>query len=312
MDEFEREYYLQLFKIKIYELNGQSFEDFFCNIMKANDDSFQKVKAYGNRGDYSCDGLNLNTDDYYLCYSPEDINKKSTQTNAKEKITNDLNGIVSKWPGIKNIHYVVNDSFRGLSAPILQIIKDLKSTLSVSIDVFSMNRLMDIFINLSKEKIQGIVGYCPNFEPKEAAVETLDFRIISEIVKYIDENTADMIFDDNLIAPDFDEKIEFNKLSETIARKLKESHVYVTRVEQFFDEFTNYNKDTLRNKLIFIYKKACETILNDHDGYADERFYYLFDKICYKKESKTVVENCIVILVTFFESCDIFEEPVHA
>ena len=87
-------FYSNMFDAAIYSKDGQSFEDFFCDIMKSSDDNFQKIKASGRIGDRNCDGLNKKLGVFYLCYAPEDIKKVITTKNALAKIQNDVNGIL--------------------------------------------------------------------------------------------------------------------------------------------------------------------------------------------------------------------------
>ena len=46
-----------LFKIKVLQFKGQTFEDFFVSVMSKANSEFQAVKAYGNIGDRKNDGF---------------------------------------------------------------------------------------------------------------------------------------------------------------------------------------------------------------------------------------------------------------
>lgn len=301
-------YYFLMFNEAIYTKSKQTFEDFFCAIMKAEDDNFQKVKASGKKGDNSCDGFNNTTGIYYLCYSPEDIKKKLTQKNAIIKISKDLNGIISKWTNIKSIKYVINDKFSGLSPDIHKLILDLKKSLSVDIELFSMESLRNVCLSLKEEDKQRILGYCPDLENSKISI---DFDTISKIVQFLEKNPLLADDDDNLVVPDFTEKIEFNKLSEKIAVQLNNAKLYISKVDEFFDNSPSYDKEKLRNYIRQIYLKAQKEISDTESNYSDRIFIYILKNIAYDPSSKTVVDNAIVIIATFFESCDVFEEPIH-
>lgn len=288
--------------------SAQAFEDFFCNIMKAQDDNFQKVKASGRKGDYNCDGFNNATGDYYLCYSPEDIKKKMTQSNAITKISRDINGIVSKWSNIKRIKYVINDKFLGLSPEIHKLILDLKNSISIEIEIFSMENLRKVCLSLSEEDKQRILGYCPDMENSKIII---DFDTISKIVEYLEKNPLGDIDEDNLVVPDFTDKIIFNNLSEKVAVQLNNAKLYISKVDEFFDSFPAYNKENLRNYVRQIYRKAQKEIDKTEKNYSDSIFACLLKDIAYDKSSKTVIDNAIVIIAVFFESCDVFEEPIY-
>lgn len=300
-------YYSLAFRDAIYTKSKQAFEDFFCEIMKAENDNFQKVKASGQRGDDSCDGFNSTTGVYYLCYAPEDIKKKVTQKNAITKISNDINGIISKWDNIKSIKYVINDKFSGLSPDIYKLIFDLNSTINVDIELLSMEKLRDICLSLKEIDKQRILGYCPDFDNSRI---TIDFDTISKIVQYLEKNPLLDSDSDNLVVPDFTEKIEFNKLSQGIAAQLNSAKLYISKVDEFFDSFPSYDKERLRNYIRQIYNKAKNEVSNLDSNYSDRIFINILKNIAYDHSSKTVIDNAIVIIATFFESCDVFEEPI--
>lgn len=301
-------YYSLMFNEAIYSKSKQAFEDFFCDIMKASDDNFQKIKASGRKGDYSCDGFNNATGVYYLCYSPEDIKKKITQQNAIIKISKDLNGIISKWTNIKNIKYVINDKFFGVSPEIHKLIFDLKNLLNVNIELFSMETLRNVCLSLNETEKQRILGYCPDLENSKISI---DFDTISKIVQYLEKNPLLGEDDDNLVVPDFTKKIEFNNLSDKIATQLNNAKLYISKVDEFFDKTPSYDKERLRNYIRQIYLKAQKEISNAENDYSDRIFIYILKNIAYDLSSKTVIDNAIVIIATFFESCDVFEEPVY-
>lgn len=300
-------YYSLMFNEAIYAKSGQTFEDFFCSIMKASDDNFQKVKASGKKGDSSCDGYNSSTGVFYLCYSPEDLKKKSTQNNALNKISKDLSSIVQKWRNIKSIKYVINDKFSGVSPEIHKLIIDLKAMLNIDIELFSMENLRNICLSLDETDKHRILGYCPDLETSKISI---DFDTISKIVKYLDKNPLLDNYEDNLVVPDFTDKIIFNNISSKIAAQLNSAKLYISKVDEFFDNSPQYDKERLRDYIRHIYLNGQTLINKTEENYADNLFVYILKNIAYDFTSKTVVDNAIVIIATFFESCDVFEEPV--
>ena len=303
-------FYSAKFTVSIYMKYGQAFEDFFCEIMKSSDDSFNKVKASGRIGDRSCDGFNASTGDYYLCYSPENIKKTLTANNAVSKIQNDISGIIKKWAGIVTINYVINDKFMGLSPQIHELLSNLKSlNPSISIELFSMEKLRKICLSLNDLDKQRILGYCPDLTNSKAVA---DFDTISKIIEYIEKNTTIGDYGDNLTVPDFSQKISFNNLTNKVADLLNNARYHINKIEDFYNNMPAFNKDDLRNHLRGIYSEAVSTIDNAESNYSDEVFFYILNKITYKPDSKAVTDNALIILASFFESCDIFEEPVES
>ena len=73
MDENEMFYALKEFKLKRLQLKGNSFEDFFVNIMKYHCNEFESVKPWGALGDRKNDGFIKSKGIYYQVYAPEDL-----------------------------------------------------------------------------------------------------------------------------------------------------------------------------------------------------------------------------------------------
>ena len=54
------------FKLRIHESNGNAFEDLFCDVMRASNKNFKKVKPQGRIGDRKNDGFIQSEGKYYL------------------------------------------------------------------------------------------------------------------------------------------------------------------------------------------------------------------------------------------------------
>lgn len=300
-------FYMHMFTSAIYTKTGQAFEDFFCEILKASDDDFQKVKASGKTGDRNCDGFNSKTGDYYLCYSPEDIKKELTIKNAIRKIQKDINGIVKKWSGITTINYVINDKFDGVSPQIHDLIKDLKDLHSnVKIELYSMEKLRKLCLSLEESDKQRILGYCPDLTGSKTVV---DFSVISNIIEYLEKNIQLQTYEDHLFVPDFSQKISFNKLSPKIADWLNNAKYHIFRIDEFYNNTPSYDKEDLRNYLRSLYIEGINAVGSLDDNAPDKIFFYIMQKMAYNPNSKSVIDNILIIIAFFFESCDIFEKP---
>ena len=306
-------YYSLKFDSCVYRYNKQSFEDFFCEIMKADNDDFRRVKPQGKLGDYGCDGYIPTTKTFYMCYSPEMMNHDSINQNGKDKITHDLERIVEQWPDIKHLRYVFNDKYCGIGPELNQLIDNLiEKYKKYDLSLFSIELLKELFLKLPTHKKEEIVGYCPDLSKRDPLAETFSYDAISKIIEYLDKNTAAYYKEDQLIVPDLSEKIAFNKLSDRVAEILNRQKIYIPCVEEFFCKNQEYDKDKLKNHLSRMYNVACATIPESNNNFAELRFFYLFDSICFNKSSRAIVDNTFVIIALFFESCDIFEAPNNA
>lgn len=292
---------------EIITSDAQSFEDFFCKIMKENDDNFNKVKASGRKGDKNCDGFNQITGDYYCIYAPEDFSKKYTIKNGLAKIEKDIKGISAKWKNIKVINYVINDKFKGLPPDVHQLINDLRDNQqNPKIELFSMEKFKKITLSLNENQKQSILGYVPDLTN---SVSTLQFSTVEEIIKYLEKNVKVINLDGKLTVPDFSDKIQFNHLSNGIRDSLNCARYQIHMIDEFFENSSAYSKEDLRNICNGLYLESCQIISDDVENSSDKRFVYILEKMSYDIHSKSVMDNVLIIMANFFESCDIFEEP---
>lgn len=294
-------------KNEIITSDAQAFEDLFCNVMKANNDNFKKVKASGKKGDKKCDGFNDKTGEYYCVYAPEDFSKKYTVKNGLSKIEKDIKGIIANWKNIKRINYVINDKFKGLPPDIHQLLLNLsQNQQEPEIVLFSMEKFKDITLALTESQKQSILGFVPDLTN---VVTTLQFSIVEEIIKYLEKNAELINIDGKLVVPDFSDKIEFNHLSVAIKDLLNSARYQIGKVDEFFEYNSIYTKETLRNYCNGLYLNSCKIIGEDIENYSDRRFIYILENMSYNKQSQAVKNNALIIMANFFESCDIFEEP---
>ncbi len=291
----------------IIKADTQSFENLFSDVMKTADDNFNKVKPHGFKGDYKCDGFNSITGEYYCVYAPEDFEKEYTVQNGLKKIKSDIDGIINKWPNIKKIYYVINDKFKGLHPDIQLRLNEIISQSSIPIERYSMEKFKDFALKLSQDKKQTLFGYAPDLTN---SVSTLQFNIIEEVIKYLEKSVNLSSTEDKLVVPDFDEKIEYNKLSHKIKDLLNNARYQISKVDDFFDLSHIYTKEDLKKYCSSIYMDACSKYKENECNYADKRFYYILENMSYNLNSKAVNDNVVIIMANFFESCDIFEEPV--
>ena len=90
----------KLFKLKIYQCDGQEFENLFIEVQKAKcGTNFNVVRACGQFGDEKNDGYNSLTNEYYQVYGPEDILKSLSY--AISKLNTDVPGLMKSWKHAK-------------------------------------------------------------------------------------------------------------------------------------------------------------------------------------------------------------------
>jgi hypothetical protein len=297
-----------LLKNRILAYNGQKFEDFFVEIMTKWNIEFQAVKAYGNIGDKKNDGFIRSTGTYYQVFAPEDIDNNKTISNAVRKLENDFKGLVKNWDDvckIKNFYFVINDKYRGIAPPILQKVMELSKLdefAEIEINVFGAKELEGVFDSLADAQIYDIVGVIPNQD-----MPLLEYEALQETVSYLMNTEVEDFGTDNLVVPDFDKKIEFNGLSQTVNNKLVNASYQEGELLKYFNENPGCN-EILQKRFHTIYENSKNEIQESEEDYADRRFFYILSESC-NKRTLPIVTSVLVLMAHYFISCDIFEEP---
>ena len=297
-----------LFKNKVLQYKGQSFEDFFVLIMTKAEPEFQAVKAYGNIGDRKNDGFIRTSGTYYQVYAPEEISKDKTIRDAVCKLENDFKGLYENWNDtcqIKKYYFVINDRYEGLPAPIIQKVCELNADplySEIEILTFTAKDLQRVFDALDETDIQEVVGFIPD-EPGGM----IEYGSLGEVVTYLLNAELPVPMEDKLVVPDFSEKIIFNNLSKEVEANLTVGSYQEGLLNKYFNENPGL-KEILQKKFNALYLQACEVISDSQENASDCRCYYIFEKAAPKRT--TLIFSCIRALVAYyFSTCDIFEEP---
>ncbi|MBQ4266877.1 MAG: hypothetical protein IJB93_01680 [Clostridia bacterium] len=197
----------------------------------------------------------------------------------------------------------------GISPQIYDLIEELKTAYSsLDIKLFSMEKLRRFCLALDEIEKQRILGYCPDLSSNKAVV---DFSVVSDIIEYLEKNIRLETYEDNLFVPDFSQKISFNKLSQKVANLLNNAKYHTFQIDEFYNNNPERDKENLRNYLKCLYLEAISCIESSKTDAPDKVFFYILRKMSYNHKSKAVIDNAVIIMTFFFESCDIFEEPTE-
>lgn len=297
-----------IFKNKLLGYNGQKFEDLFVDIMSKANIEFQAVKAYGNIGDKKNDGFIRSTGTYYQVFAPENIGNSKTIYDAVKKLETDFRGLIKNWDDtckVKKFFFVINDKYVGIPAPILEKVEELNNLpefSEIDIGIFSGKDLESVFNSLDDDQVYDIVGYVPNQD-----MPLLEYEALAETVFYLTNVEVDGFENENLVVPDFNEKIKFNGLSQSIEDKLVCASYQEGDLLKYFNENPGLN-DILQKKFHSFYESSKNEIQENEENYSDRRFFHILDKSCHKKTT-SIITSVLILMAHYFISCDIFEEP---
>ena len=289
-----------LFENIIFKSNGQSFENLFTEIMTYADPNFRKIKAWGNIGDRKNDGYIQKKGIYYQVFAPEDITK--SYPNVVIKIETDFTGLLNQWSPVNEFYFVVNDKFNGVNADAEKTLTALteKHKLKKS-GFYTADNLSKLVFSFDDDIIQKIVGFLPDTN----SLSNLDYSILKEVIGYIMELPL-QIQNDEVKKPDWNEKIEFNKLSSYSAKLLDLGSINLGGLEKYLAN-QSFLAQELQEQMTGIYNKIKNNWKElKHSG--DNIFWEITNKCSPEQKSKYQIP-VFTIMSKYFESCDIFEEP---
>lgn len=285
-----------MFQNKIHKSDGQAFEDIFTSIMNYVDNDFISIKPWGNIGDRKNDGYIKRTGTYYQVFAPEDIKNSYPQT--IKKLNEDLKGLLQQWSPVNEFYFVVNDKYKGIHPDVDKEMQMLKKQYGLSkAAILTAKDIEDMLFTLSPDQMFSVVGGIPN--PRN--MKYLDYSILNEVVDHIMELPLTLV-EENIVVPNWEEKIQFNQLSETIAQYLEIASYQLHNLEEYLSNNSSFAAESLRERVSEVYIQEKEKYSGNH----------LFMKLVERLSPRNVqaYQNVVmIILAKYFEACDIFEEP---
>jgi hypothetical protein len=282
-----------IFQNRILKANGQKFEDIFTDIMRYADPEFQQIKPYGNTGDKKNDGYIKSKGIYFQVYGPEDITRSVSY--ATRKLKEDFFGLLKAWKPINEFYFVINDKFNGIPSVLEMEISKLIEENNLKGGVKGASYLENLLFSLEDDQIVTIAGPIP--DPYKIK---LDFSILNEVIAYIMGLSLAEATASDIKLPDWDKKIEFNRLTSEVARLLNNGSTQMASLDEYLMNQGNFFSDELRNKINEIYVSEKENLIGD-------ALFWRIVSIASPKYRQPYQCAVIVIMAKYFESCDIFE-----
>jgi len=285
-----------LFENKIRKSDGNAFENLFTQIMNYAEPEFEQIKPWGNIGDRKNDGFIRSKGIYYQVYAPEDINKN--YPDVIKKLETDFAGLLSQWNKVNEFYFVVNDKYKGVNADANQAIAKIVTNHSLKKGkIITTKDLEAILFNLSDSQIINVVGFLPNSDH----IINLDFSVLTQVIGYI--MTLPIIPAFGMIKyPDWNQKITFNNLSESTKNYLDSASFNLGALNDFLSN-ENFLAEDLQKKMIGLYDEMKPNF------YGDSLFWKIVIESMPKNE-QVFLTPTLTIMAKYFESCDIFEEPI--
>ncbi|MCF6317867.1 MAG: hypothetical protein L3J83_01090 [Proteobacteria bacterium] len=296
MNTQERTLARKQFQLKIYESNGQAFEDLFIQIMNYHKSDFQSIKPWGNIGDRKNDGYIRSKGVFFQVFAPEEITKSYVK--VVNKLVADFNGLNKHWSPINEFYFVVNDKYLGVNADCDQTMQKLAQDFNLKNAGFKTPKdLENILFSLDDDQILMVIGNLP-----DPANINLDYSIMSEIIGYLMNLSLVSTNDSSLIYPDWDKKIIFNELGELEATYLNNGYMQIGSLDSYLNNQSNFFADKVKDKIREVYVN-CSANSSGND------LFWKMVAVISPNIGSAFQSSVIILIAKYFETCDVFEEP---
>ncbi len=315
MNNEERVIARLLFQLKVLQATGTAFEDIFTKVMSYAEPGFCQIKPQGRAGDRKNDGYIKDKGVFFQVYAPEDPVSVGNVTKAIRKAHDDFKGLAAYWGNfcpVREYFFVYNDKYRGSFPEIEKTLAQMKSAYGLDqCGTVLAKHLEDKVFRLGEDEMMSVVGFIPSLEP----IDLLDYGMLTEVVQHVLTHFKP-IGDEDLFAPDFDEKVEYNMLSVQVKAILDLAFHQVGEVDGYFDHNSEYMRQAVRDRIKNMYMRAVER----HKTYGlpqknDLVFWSLVRDLQPRADhqvasvSKRIQDAVFVLIAYYFHSCDIFENP---
>ncbi len=299
MNVQEKTFARKLFQNKILKADGQIFEDIFSAIMYYAEADFQQIKPWGNIGDRKNDGYIKTKGIFYQVYAPEDIRK--SYKNVLSKLKEDFYGLKTQWSPVNEFYFVVNDKYKGVNADCEKIIQEIKVSQNLNNAGFlTAKDIENTLFKLDDDQILSITGFIPD----PAYIKDLDYSILNEVIGHIMKLPLNKNGKLRIVLPDWNEKIKLNVLSESVSQLLSNGCFQLHSLDEYLKDNSDFLADSLRDKMNEVYSQEKE------NKSGDKLFWAIVNSASPKAE-QMYQTSVIVIMSKYFETCDIFEEPMQ-
>lgn len=303
-------WYRTLFKVRLYEASGTSFQQLINQLFQYSVKGFQAIQPWGNWGDGGNDGWVESKGSYYQVYGPLPTSSVSPVEIVK-KAVGDFGKLIEKWEDIQNYYFVYNDRYAGVPGPIGSALQKLKKKHGLSdTGVIAGAELEAMFMKLDPETRLSIVGGVPSCE-----ITYVDSRNIGELLTNLADKSDMLPAFLHEEAPDFSEKIIFNGLTEPVSSYLKFFWCQASTIDDFLSRRDIGLSQSIAKEINALYKKGKSVIPESEENASNLRYVWMVEQLIpdamkkHPHSMKAYREAAQVILSKYFETCDAYEHP---
>lgn len=298
LEVWERSIMRHLLGAKLSELHGNAFEEFFHAVMSARYGGYFDVATHGNLGDLGADGLMVHERRLYACNGPE----VDEPAGVAAKVRDDFAKAVEKRGAHFDTFVFVHNNRRGMHPQVSTALADLqKANPGLRFENFGHRRLYNEFCRLERHQIEDLLGPLP----AQKVVTGVALEDVLPLLEHLAKERRPTQGLPDIPVPSA-RKIEYNTFSPDVEDLLRQALKYVPCVHTYYGNCFDPGE---RDEVAAAFKDHYLMLAEIHDSPDD-----VFDGLeCYilgnERADFQMSLNARVVLMYFFEECDIFKLP---
>ena len=301
MDKWTQAFYEFKLELIFRKKNGNEYQDFFSEVMeKCHPGDFQRVRPWGNAGDWKNDGYLRSGRTLFQVYAPNETNAANTVAKMEE----DFSGALPHWQEYFDNWTFVHNSSNGLGPHVVKKLLELngrhESVLATSWGYEELRRKV---FELSEPDIASLLG--PG--PSQKDMLNLGYEDLRDVLLTIADRGVGVSQQD--LRPPSPDKLSANSLSTNTQMMLRFGMWKAHLVGEFFARWPDpsFGDNVAKNfKQKYEEYKAVGMM-------PDAIFDRLQEFAGGSRRGDTGHEAAVLaVLAYLFEQCDIFERPSEA
>ena len=287
-------------RAKLEEMYGNSFQDFFHDLMCARYSDFLDVKTAGQLGDMGSDGLSIVGRKLYSCYGPQTIN----DTSIVKKMRGDLSSALDQRRDEFDTFVFVHSDRRGMHPVVASELVALRSKHpELKFENFGFRHFRDETCKLQQSEVEDLLG-------QQLPVQELVYRVeldeIEPLLRHLSRAPSRQRPDEHISTVSL-QKIEFNSFGEDTQDELKRAIPRSSVIDRYYED--GY-RVTERDEVAARFREEFEQIRAEMPNAHPDDVFYQLELFVLGNLTPKISERraATVVLAYFFESCDIFDD----
>jgi hypothetical protein len=288
-------------KVRLSDLYGSAFQDFFYDLMCKRYPDFIDVRTAGALGDIGSDGISLHTRKLYSCYGPETFDAR----NATKKIRDDLEKAHVKRPNAFSTFVFVHNDRRGLHPLVsaeLSRLSDLNR--NITFENFGTRRFCDEVCRLEQQEIEDLLG-------QPLPIQDLVYRVeLDELAPLLEHlrRSAQTSGPSETITTVSQHKLAYNQFDEDTQEMLRNA---IVRGGPLIDRY--YRRAyavTERDEVAAAFRAEFERVRTSTPNAHPDDILHQMEGYILGNLTPSFIDRraAMAVLGYFFESCDIFDD----